>query len=68
MAEFEDGLWQATDDKHETPVTVTCPKFGVGYPESEVKILDISEDIQGFDVVVFKCPECHINHRSYRRG
>jgi hypothetical protein len=56
------------DQAYHQPVTVTCPASGIGYPESEVKILDVSEDIQGFDVVVFECPECNINHRSYRRG
>lgn len=56
------------DQAYATPITVMCPATGEGIPESEVKIVDISEDIQGFDIVVFECPLCNINHRSKRLG
>ncbi len=36
--------------------------------ESEVKVLDIAEDIQGRDQLTFECPLCGKQHTSLRVG
>lgn len=36
--------------------------------ERQVKVENIEEDIQGQDVLTFKCPECGQTHKSLRRG
>jgi len=47
-------------------VTLQCTKEAVKL--SEVKFLDVSEDIQGQDVISFTCPKCSQQHRSLVRG
>jgi len=34
--------------------------------ESEVEFENIEEDMQGRDVLTFKCPECGKSHTSHR--
>lgn len=41
---------------------------GVYEGEPGVEILNIEEDIQGADVVTFRCPICHGEHKSRRYG
>lgn len=36
--------------------------------ERKVEVLNIEEDIQGRDVLTFKCPECKQTHKSLRLG
>ena len=36
--------------------------------ETDVDFIDIAEDIQGRDVVTFRCPECDELHTSLRFG
>jgi hypothetical protein len=36
--------------------------------ESTVETLDIAEDIEGRDVLTFKCPVCGQRHESLRFG
>ena len=53
---------------YETPVYVTLSCTGERVDEKTVEFLDISEDIQGRDLITFVCPECKKEHRSYRLG
>lgn len=32
------------------------------------EVIDIEEDMQGRDLLTFKCPECGKEHKSYRLG
>jgi len=36
--------------------------------EQDVECLNVEEDIQGRDIVTFKCPECGTEHKSVRLG
>ena len=36
--------------------------------EEDVDCLNIEEDIQGRDIVTFKCPNCNEEHKSVRLG
>jgi len=47
-------------------VFIEC--LGDWIPESDVKVLDVEEDIQGRDKLTFKCPECGKQHTSLRVG
>ena len=37
-------------------------------PEADVEFENIEEDIQGQDVLTFKCPKCGETHKSLRFG
>jgi predicted RNA-binding Zn-ribbon protein involved in translation (DUF1610 family) len=50
----------------EIRVYLTCSQDWV--PESTVTFENIEEDIQGRDVLTFRCPQCGESHRSLRRG
>jgi hypothetical protein len=47
-------------------VILACNKNRVKV--DSVEFLDIEEDIQGRDVITFKCPVCSANHKSYILG
>lgn len=47
-------------------VMVPCIKDWVD--ETKVEFIDISEDIQGRDVLTYKCPICEKIHTSLRCG
>jgi hypothetical protein len=47
------------------PVYVRCFKCG-DLDERDVEFLNIEEDIQGKDVMTFKCPECKKQRKSHR--
>jgi len=34
--------------------------------ENLVEFINIEEDIQGRDIMTFRCPLCGLEHRSYR--
>jgi hypothetical protein len=53
---------------YEPTVTVLLPCNGERLPEADVKFLDISEDVQGRDVLRFECPRCGQTHDSLRFG
>jgi len=38
--------------------TVICPDCGNRWNAEEVEFINIEEDIQGYDVMTFICPEC----------
>ncbi len=54
--------------EYEPAVQVYCPEDQIWIDETTVETLNIEEDIQGRDVLTFKCPGCHQEHRSLRRG
>jgi len=47
-------------------VQVYCKTCSKWIDENTVTILDISEDIQGKDILTFDCPECHTKQDSKR--
>ena len=51
--------------EREIRVFQACDKDWVD--ERTVEVLDISEDMQGRDRLLFKCPACGESHESYRR-
>ena len=56
------------NEQYKPPVVVVLSCNQDRVPETEVEFLDISEDIQGRDLLTFKCPECGEEHTSYRLG
>jgi len=56
------------DDGYTKPIQVVlfCNKTVVN--EDTVEFQDISEDIQGHDILTFKCPACGETHQSKRLG
>ena len=50
----------------EREVKVMLPCTGDWHLESEVESTNIEEDMEGRDVLTFKCPECGREHQSYR--
>ena len=49
-------------------IKVMCGKCKDWIPEDETEFLDIEEDIQGADVLTFKCPHCKTTQKSRRYG
>lgn len=47
-------------------VMLTCT--GDKIDEQDVKFENIEEDMQGRDILTFKCPECGEIHKSLRFG
>jgi hypothetical protein len=48
-------------------IYVTCRECG-RMDEDKVEFINIEEDIQGKDVLTFRCPECKEVRKSYRLG
>lgn len=48
--------------------TVTCPYCHTRYDSDAVPFVNISEDIQGYDVMTFECPKCEKVVDSYVRS
>lgn len=49
-------------------IVIRLPCTGEEVDETDVELVDISEDMQGRDVVTFKCPHCAEYHKSHRMG
>ena len=49
-------------------IYVACSKCGNQYDEEKVESINIEEDIQGRNVLTFRCPICKKNAKSLRRG
>ena len=45
---------------------VHCDKCDKWIEEDKVEFIDISEDISGRDVMVFRCPDCGTKQESFR--
>lgn len=43
----------------------TCPRW---IDEKQVEFINIEEDIQGHDILTFKCPKCNTEQKSKRFG
>lgn len=54
--------------KRPSGIVVILACDGSRIDETEVVDLDIHEDIQGRDVLVFECPKCKQQHESLRLG
>ncbi len=52
---------------YEKKIMVTCTSCG-RIPEDEVEFRNIEEDMQGKDVLTFKCPKCGEVRSSHRLG
>ena len=52
----------------EPPIQVFCGPCQTYFDETKVEFIDIEEDIQGHDVMTFKCPVCKKERRSKRLG
>lgn len=59
--------WPEEMKDYEKPITVICSKCG-RLNEKDTKFIDIAEDIQGADVLTFKCPHCGETRKSRRYG
>jgi RNase P subunit RPR2 len=47
-------------------IRVWCKECKEWIEESKTTFVDISEDIQGKDLLTFKCPTCHTEQQSHR--
>jgi len=70
--EVEDIAWindcgNLTEDLYEKPIKVRCVNCG-WVNEQETQLIDISEDMQGADVLIFKCCQCETKGKSRRYG
>ncbi len=54
------------DDYRAVKVTLTCTKELID--EDKVDFIVIAADMQGRDLLTFKCPECGETHKAYRLG
>ena len=52
----------------EERITVRCQKCKDDVYEDNTEFVNIEEDIMGVDILVFICPKCKTEQRSYRRG
>ncbi len=52
----------------EKEIRVYCKKCKKWIDESTAEHLNIEEDIQGRDLLTFKCPECATEQKSFRVG
>lgn len=53
--------------KYEPKIKVTCTACKTMSNEDDVEFIDISEDMQGYDVLTFRCPHCKEVSKSHRR-
>lgn len=60
-------MWKKYE-QYEPPITVICNSCGLRWNEKDVKFIDIEEDMQGRDILTFKCPICHKTTKSLRFG
>lgn len=60
--------WDDSSTYAERAIYVTCPRCHTRHDERAVEFVDISEDIQGRDLLTFVCPTCYETVRSYRIG
>jgi hypothetical protein len=49
-------------------IKVRCGTCKKDFNEQDVEFLNIEEDIEGRDVMTFKCPDCGESQKSLRRG
>jgi len=49
-------------------IFVRCSTCKEDFDEQKVEFLNIEEDIQGRDIMTFKCPKCQTKQRSHRFG
>ena len=49
-------------------ISVHCKKCPQWIDEEKVEFISIEEDIQGHDVLTFRCPDCHTVQKSKRFG
>ena len=61
MKEYEDWVFQ---EIRNCDVILSCTKEFID--ESNVEFINIQEDIQGKDILTFKCPKCNKQHESLR--
>ena len=54
------------DTNYYNPAQVSLTCNGDLVSEDDVEFVDIREDIMGYDVLTFTCPECGEVHESYR--
>lgn len=54
--------------QYEPKVKVTCPTCKNMFNEDAVEFINIEEDIQGRDLLTFKCPVCNEPKKAYRLG
>jgi len=52
----------------EPTIVVVLSCDGTRIDEKTVEFLGIEEDIQGADILTFKCPRCGEQHKSRRYG
>lgn len=48
-------------------IQVHCKKCDYWMDERTVEFLNIEEDIQGRDLMTFRCPDCKTVQKSFRR-
>jgi hypothetical protein len=53
---------------HHRPVKVILECTKEWIDESAVEFLNIEEDMEGKDLLTFKCPVCKQEHKSHRIG
>jgi len=53
---------------YERKITLLCPECGIRNEEDIVEFLNIEEDMQGRDVLTFKCHYCGKPVKSLRYG
>ena len=49
-------------------LSVYCKHCQESKEVGRFKPINIEEDIQGMDIVTFKCPDCKTTQKSYIRG
>ncbi len=54
--------------QYEKKIQVNCSKCHLWLDEKEVIFMNIEEDIQGADILTFKCPKCKTEQKSRRFG
>jgi hypothetical protein len=57
-----------SQEQYNSRATVVCPRCKEQYKVIEVPFVDISSDIQGFDVLTFLCPNCEVAVEALVRG
>lgn len=55
-------------EEYRRPIRVHLPCTDEWVEESDVEVANIEEDIQGRDVLTFRCPVCAEYHKSLRVG
>jgi len=72
---LQNGKWVPLDPempdvrhqcKFERKVQVRCSKCDAWIEEELVEFRNIEEDMQGKDILTFKCPECKTVQKSHR--